>query len=179
MDVRLILEIGFLIAFVGALLFAAVSDALTFAIPNLLVLGMALAFPVAALVAFKNVAWISHFAAAGIVLVPGAALFRIGAFGGGDVKLWAAVALWTGLDPLFYQAMCITVLGGAMGLFVVLVRGILARWGASLSVAPESLPRALRPKGAIPYGIAIAGGAILSIPRIAEFDAARAALQWT
>ncbi len=178
MDVRLILEIGFLLAFVGALLFAAVSDAVTLAIPNELVLGMAAAFPIAALVAFKNVAWISHIAAAGIVLVPGAALFRVGLFGGGDIKLWTAVALWTGLGPLFYQAMWITLIGGAMGLFVVLARAILARWGASLRIPPEKLPRALRPKGAIPYGVAIAGGAILSIPRIAEFDAARAVLRW-
>lgn len=178
MDVRLILEIGFLLAFVGALLFAAVSDALTLAIPNELVLGMAVAFPIAALVAFKNVAWISHIAAAAIVLVLGAALFRLGAFGGGDIKLWAAVALWTGLEPLFYQAVCITLLGGAMGLFVVLARAILARWGASLRIRPERLPRVLRPKGAIPYGVAIAGGAILSIPKIAEFDAVQVVLRW-
>lgn len=178
MDVRLILEIGFLVAFIAALLFAAVSDALTQVIPNELVLGIAVAFPVAAFLAFKDVAWVSHIAAAGIVLGLGAALFRIGAFGGGDVKLWAAVALWTGLDPLFYQAVCITLIGGAMGVCVLLIRAILAKWGAPLSNPSERLPVILRPKGAIPYGVAIAGGAILSIPRIAEFDAAQLILRW-
>jgi prepilin peptidase CpaA len=178
MDPQLILQIVFLLAFVTALLVAAAHDALTYTIPNGLVLAMAVAFPIAAFLAFKEVAWLSHFAAAGIVLSLGAILFRVGLFGGGDIKLWTAVALWTGLGPLFYQAMCITLIGGAMGVIAVVARAMLTRWGARLSISTESLPRALRPKGVIPYGIAIAGGTILSIPRIAEFDAARAVLQW-
>ena len=178
MDVQSLLQFAFLLAFVGALLFAAAHDALTYTIPNGLVLAIAVAFPVAALFAVNEVAWFSHLAAAGIVLVLGAVLFKVGLFGGGDVKLWTAVALWTGLGPLYYEAMWITLIGGAMGVIAIAARAILTRWGGLLSISPESLPRALRPKGAIPYGIAIAGGAILSIPRIAEFDAARAVLRW-
>jgi prepilin peptidase CpaA len=177
METQLILQIGFLLAFVGALLFAAAHDALTYTIPNGLALAIAVAFPVAAILAFTEVAWLSHLAAAGIVLVLGTVLFRMGLFGGGDIKLWAAVALWTGLGALLYQAICITLLGGAMGLLAMLGRAILSRWGARLSISLERLPRVLRPKGAIPYGVAIAGGAILSIPRIAEFHAAQVILQ--
>ena len=178
MDIQLVLQIGFLLALVGGLLFAAAHDALTYTIPNGLVLAIVAAFPVAGLLAFNDVAWLSHFVAAGIVLALGAVLFRMGLFGGGDVKLWAAVALWTGLEPLFYQAMCITLIGGAMGIAAMLGRTVLRRWGPRLRISPENLPRALQAKGAIPYGVAIAGGAILSIPRIAEFDAAQHILRW-
>lgn len=176
MDVQSLLQFAFLLAFVGALLFAAAHDALTYTIPNGLVLAIAVAFPVAALFAVNEVAWLSHLAAAGIVLVLGAVLFRVGLFGGGDVKLWTAVALWTGLGPLYYEAICITLIGGAMGVLALAARAFLMRWGAQLSISLDRLPRFLRPKGAIPYGVAIAGGAILSVPRMAEFHAVQAIL---
>jgi prepilin peptidase CpaA len=75
--------------------------------------------------------------------------------GGGDMKLFAAAALWFDLETAPRFLMAIVMAGLVLALCIIIARRILPR-------APDDAGWAvLRRKGPIPYGIAIAGGAIL------------------
>ena len=81
-----------------------------------------------------------------------AALFAAGAMGGGDVKLLTALALW--LPPArFAQLLVVMALTG----------GVLAL----LCVMGPTMKRRSRqqPASAVPYGVAIAGGALWVLAR--------------
>lgn len=80
-----------------------------------------------------------------LALAIGMLLFRIGAWGGGDAKFYPACAVWLGLGqaPLFAA---IAALAGAL---LVVIFFILKKVGAKRINL-----------GALPYGMAIAGGAI-------------------
>jgi prepilin peptidase CpaA len=93
-----------------------------------------------------------------MVLGIGIGLFALQWLGGGDVKLFAAVSLWfdfSGIVPLIFY---IAVGGGMLALILMLVR--------------RAVPAGMRHRldwvifarrGPIPYGVAIAAGAILCI----------------
>lgn len=141
------------IAFAAMLLAAAYSDARRFLIPNIYPLLVILLFIAAWLVGFEFHAplWkhLLHFA---IALAAGMLLFRFRWFGGGDAKLYAAVALWFGIGdaiPLLF----ITTLAGAA---IVVVRVILRLFGRGAAISKTSDRR-------IAYGVAIAIGGIAAM----------------
>lgn len=80
----------------------------------------------------------------GVVLAIGIGLFALGAMGGGDVKLLAALALW--LPPLVFLNMAIvmSLIGGALTIAMLVWHRRTGREGN-----PE-----------IPYGLAIAAAAL-------------------
>jgi prepilin peptidase CpaA len=90
-----------------------------------------------------------------LVLVVGTLLFARGAMGGGDVKLWAACALWFDLTDGWKMAVAVALAGGIEALLLFTVRRL--PWPAGL---PERWPL-LKRGGEIPYGVAIAGGVLL------------------
>ncbi|HKX36330.1 MAG TPA: prepilin peptidase [Rhizorhapis sp.] len=93
-----------------------------------------------------------------IILIVGLVLFAMQWLGGGDVKLFAAIALWfdfSGIVPLVFY---VTMSGAALTVILALVR--------------RTVPAGMRDRlewaifdrrGPIPYGVAIAVGAILCI----------------
>jgi prepilin peptidase CpaA len=90
---------------------------------------------------------ISHIAAALLVLLVGFILFARSLFGGGDVKLMAAMALWTGFVALPRFVLITTLAGGILALAFLILRYARRSTG-------EGLDRRL------PYGIAIAAGGL-------------------
>jgi prepilin peptidase CpaA len=91
-----------------------------------------------------------------VVLGIGTLLFAQGWFGGGDVKLLAAIALWFDLDGGLALFVWTTVGGGLLALSFIALRRMLP-----LPATNEGGWGALKRKGPIPYGLAIAAGAIL------------------
>ena len=93
-----------------------------------------------------------------IILGVGLVLFALQWLGGGDVKLFAAVALWfdfAGIIPLVFY---VTMAGAGLTIFLVLLcrvvpAGVKSRFEWAI----------FQRKGPIPYGVAIAIGAILCI----------------
>ena len=88
-------------------------------------------------------------------------MFALGWIGGGDAKLFAACGLWLGW-PAFLPFLLWTALAGG-----VLATGLLvARKGARAwpVAGPQWLVRLLSPEAAVPYGVAIAVGALASFP---------------
>jgi prepilin peptidase CpaA len=79
------------------------------------------------------------------ILVLGLPAFAAGWFGGGDVKLLAALGLWLNLQAALSLIAAVFIAGGVVALLFIAVR--LAR-------------RDRRKNGRIPYGLAIAVGAV-------------------
>lgn len=157
-----------LFAFMALLLAAAFSDLLTMRIPNALSIGLAVLFlPVALTVGFdvQSIAW--HYAAGAGVLVVCFGLFAMNWIGGGDAKLAAAIAVWTGpFAPLLEWAILATVLGGVLTLVLLAVR----RLPLPVSLAGQAwIARLHAPKTGVPYGIALSGAALAMAPSLAIF----------
>jgi prepilin peptidase CpaA len=157
-----------LFVFPFAMAFAAASDLLTMKIPNLLSLALCAAFFVAAPVA--GLSWhdvLMHLAAGAAMLIAGIVLFALGWLGGGDGKLLAAAALWLGFDPLLPFLVSVSVFGGILALTVLAYR----RAPAGALPLPEWAIRLHSPGGSIPYGVAIAAGALTVYPATPWFAA--------
>ena len=91
-----------------------------------------------------------------LVLGVGILLFSRGWMGGGDAKLSAAAASWFTLAELPWFALAVVLIGGALTLVLLPLRRALARPGEE----PGGWA-GLRRGRSIPYGVAIAAGAIL------------------
>ena len=84
----------------------------------------------------------------------GAAAFAIGALGGGDVKLLAAVSLFAGAPRLASFLIITAIAGGLLGL------AILAGAPIGRPAMAGAAPLRARLRGGLPYGPAIAAGGL-------------------
>jgi prepilin peptidase CpaA len=147
----------------GLLAASAVWDFAYLRIPNLFSLLLAGVFLIAAILAPRPVNWISHIGAGAIVLVVGIGLFAWGKIGGGDVKLFAAAALWNGLGNLPALLLAIGIIGGIVAIGCLVLRGL----GAGFFLESRGVPAvALEAGKGIPYAIAIAAGCLLLLPEL-------------
>lgn len=151
------------------LLAAAASDIARYRIPNTIVYAIVAAFAVGAAfnLPWPAIGW-SVLAGLGMFLL-GAGLFALGLFGGGDVKLIAAMALWTGLADLPRFLLVMTAAGGLLGVMWMIKRRrhrpALASSAASPTDAPStevslSGPSSRKMPNRIPYGVAIAAAGL-------------------
>ncbi len=151
-----IFHLGVLVAAAGLLIFAAISDAQRYLIPNLICLALLLLFPLYVVTAPNEVAWAQHLGVFVLVLAAGFAMFAWNIAGAGDIKLLAVTGLWAGphLVALFLFVTAIT--GGLLALIVagITYRRNLVR-GAKNAVALARVP--------IPYGVAIAIGGLCTL----------------
>jgi prepilin peptidase CpaA len=89
------------------------------------------------------------------VLACTAVLFHFKLFGGGDAKLLAALAIWSGFHSLMSFLIVVSLLGGVLALILLITRPIFAR------IDGVNWPRSVLPGNPLPYGVAIAGGAVV------------------
>jgi prepilin peptidase CpaA len=140
---------------------AGFEDVRRLVIPNRLVLGLLLLWPlhltIMPSVAVKTV--IAAAAGALGVFLCGALMFSRGWVGGGDVKLLSAATLWAGPGRLWSLLFITAMLGGAWSLLSLTALG--RRIGPKLRVAasPDAAPAGAAV--AVPYGAAIAGAALI------------------
>ena len=163
-DIRpMISEAIGLTIFPATMAFAAASDLLTMTIANrislLLVAGFAL---IAALSGITGAVLFSHLSAGGAVLAGGFLCFARGWIGGGDAKLAAATALWLGFAHLFDYLIYASLLGGALTLLIIVFRTM--PLPAALA-GSEWAKRLYQTDAGIPYGIALAGAALIVYPQ--------------
>ena len=162
------LEYLLLLVFPVAMVVAGAFDLLTMTIPNRLSLALLAAFCVAAPLSglpIETILW--HAAVGASVLAAGIFLFAMGWLGGGDAKLLAAASLWIGFDSLLLYLAQVAVLGGVLAVAILGYR--------MLPLGALPLPDwalRLHEKGTgIPYGLAIAGAALMLYPKTAWFVA--------
>ena len=149
---------------------AAVRDLTTMTIPNWMSLVLLAAFVPAALT--TGLEWRDlgiHLGIGLAALAVGMGLFALRVIGGGDAKLMAALALWMGPDAVLIFVLWTAVAGGLFSLALILSR---ARFSAFAPSLPRWAGRLLAPGGDIPYGVAIAAGALLAWPHSTLMTAA-------
>ena len=161
MPVETMLSAICLVAFVGLVLYAAASDIATMTIPNWVSIAVVLLFPLAALLAHLTPMQIGIHVGIGLLMfLAGFALFSLGLLGGGDVKVIAAASVWTGLAALSPFAYATTIAGGVLAAIMIVAR----RAAKPSDTHPAFLNRLLGPENGIPYAVAIAVGALASLP---------------
>ncbi len=158
----MIYTIAVMTLFPAAMIYAAVMDMLTMTIPNKISLALIVGFAV--LVPFTGLglgAIGMHVLTGLLALAAGLGLFAMGWVGGGDVKLFASIALWFGTSHILPFLLTMTILGGLLTLLLLGFRKLPLPAGA---VSQQWLSRLHAPDSGIPYGIAIAAGALLVYP---------------
>ncbi len=160
------LDYPVLLLFPAAMAFAAASDVLTYTIPNRVSLALIAGFCVAAPLAGLGMhGTLMHLAAGASVLAVCIAMFAMRLVGGGDAKLLAAGALWMGFDHLIPFLAYTAVIGGALALTILVFR----RLATTALIAQPWVQRLHAAESGIPYGVAIAGGALLVYPKTPIF----------
>ena len=158
------------VVFPVLLALAAGWDIASYTIPNFLQIAFIAAFAAFVLATAMTPAVIAgHLLAGFLGLAAGFALFSFGLIGGGDAKLFASIALWLGLNNLPEFALLASVMGGALTLFLLSVRRLpLPQW----LTGQDWVLRLHAARGAIPYGVALAGGAFILLPQAEIFKMA-------
>jgi prepilin peptidase CpaA len=147
----------------AAMIAAAVYDAATLTIPNWISLFLVALFPIAAIGADFSWAEVGiHFAVGFVALLVGMGLFASGVIGGGDAKLFAAIALLVGAADFAPYILAVALAGGALGCVLLGVR-----WAATtydVYGRLSWLSHIAKQGAGIPYGIAIAVGGLFVLP---------------
>jgi prepilin peptidase CpaA len=152
-----------LIAFSGAMIWAAIGDVRTFLITNKLNMLIAAGFLVFALpmgLGLNDVA--AHIGIGFLTTLIALAMFLVGVYGGGDAKLTGAAALWLGPAAMMPFILYTAIAGGALVICLILGRRLARQFG--LPKGPRWARRLLRKSAAVPYGVALGIGAILATP---------------
>lgn len=171
MDFATVLDGLILLALLALLAIVFVRDITSYTIPNGVVLAIAGLFLPAWLLHFDQANILSHLLAGLVVLIPGWVMFHFRMFGGGDVKAWAALALWYGLENLSVMVLAIAIFGGMLGIVLLVAR----RWLVSRPAPSDGRQswlrnvRMLQNGAPVPYGIAIALGTLLTVNKIPLF----------
>lgn len=95
------------------------------------------------------------------VFLVGAVFFARGWLGGGDVKLLVAAVLWAGAGATPTLLLMTGVLGGVMALFLLMPFGGQFVASARLMLGHALLEHESGAAAPIPYGVAIAGAAVI------------------
>lgn len=140
----------------------AMMDLLTMTIPNRISLLLIAAFfaiaPYAGL-SLEEMMW--HVASGASMLGIAFFMFSRGWVGGGDAKIFAAIALWLGFDQLGMFAAYAAMVGGVLTIGLLILRRIPL---PMMLLKMEWLAR-LHSKGTgVPYGIALAFAALVMYP---------------
>lgn len=152
--------------FVGCVLTAAISDARTLRIPNILCAGIAAVFAAHAAIDLTTAEIVNALGLAAATLIAGFLAFVRGRIGGGDVKLLTVCMAWAGTHHAMEFLIVTGLVGGVIAL--ALLSPMLSRPLAGLQrhwprLATANMTAAHAP---MPYGVAIASGALVVAARI-------------
>jgi prepilin peptidase CpaA len=158
----MILDLARLMLFPALMAFAAASDLFTMTISNRISLALVGGFLLLALFGGMGMHdLLMHLGAGATVLVVAFACFAMGWVGGGDAKVAAGVALWFGFDHLLNYLVYASLFGGALTLLLLYVR----QWPLPALLTGQAWLLRLHDKqSGIPYGIALAIGALMIYP---------------
>ncbi|WP_407176969.1 prepilin peptidase [Bradyrhizobium sp. STM 3562] len=174
----MMLDLARLLVFPALMAFAAASDLFTMTISNRVSLALVACFLVLAPLTGMGINDILlHFGAGALMLVVAFACFARGWVGGGDAKLAAATALWFGFAHLLNYLLYASVLGGVLTIALLQLR----QWPLPYPLTSQAwLLRLHAKESGIPYGIALAIGALMIYPDtdwVTAIDLAHVALR--
>lgn len=144
------------LGFGASLGWAMLADLIRLEIPDGVHVAVLVFFGLAALNA--GFGWgdiLRHVGAATVLFLLGAWLFSLGVWGGGDVKLAAAVALWIGFPGVLQWLLLTSLAGGVLALAILALRHV----NRTRPLPPPIGRLAARTEG-IPYAIALAAAGL-------------------
>ena len=157
-----VLQAMLLLALPALVITAALRDLTSYTIPNWLSVSLAAAFLPAAFALGLPLSTIGLCLGVGAgALVAGMVMFAVGWIGGGDAKLFAASALWLGLSGSLPFLAWTAVTGGLLAVSLLGARKIAPVLPFR---GPAWVDRLLAHGGDVPYGVAIAVGALAAFP---------------
>jgi prepilin peptidase CpaA len=162
----------------------AIYDFSFFRIPNVLLLFLVGLYTIYAIFYVQPDRIVTSLFIFAIVLIMSFALFALKAIGGGDAKYLSVISLWVGMNEVLYLLIWVSLIGGGLALIYLLLRNYIGRFsdwvwsqiqkgethysflrfvwfgsGSGLELGKrENINSPL-----IPYGIAIALGAIITM----------------
>jgi prepilin peptidase CpaA len=158
----MILDIARLLLFPALMAFAAASDLFTMTISNRVSLALLGGF--LGLVVFGGMGLhdiLLHVGAGALVLAVAFACFVFGRVGGGDAKIAAGAALWFGFAHLLDFLVYASLFGGALTLLLLQFR----QWPLPYALGRQTWLLKLHANDSgVPYGIALAFGALMVYP---------------
>lgn len=160
------LQAALLLIFPALVIVAALRDVTSYTIPNWISLVLIAAFGPAALACGLTPSAIGLQLGIGLAaLVAGMVMFALGWIGGGDAKLFAAAGLWLGFPAVVTFLMVTAVTGGALAVGLLGLRSLWLR--PYVQSGPAWFGRLATPGENVPYGFAIAAGALAAFPQSA------------
>jgi prepilin peptidase CpaA len=158
----MILDFARLLLFPALMAFAAASDLFTMTISNRVSLALTAGFLILAFAGGMDLTQIlSHICAGATVLAFAFGCFAMGWVGGGDAKVAATAALWFGFGHLMNYLLYASVFGGVLTLLLLQLR----QWPLPYALTGQAWLMRLHAKDSgIPYGIALAIGALMIYP---------------
>jgi prepilin peptidase CpaA len=135
----------------------AAEDAVRLRISNITVLLVMAGAIVAAFVVGPELRLWQNLVVFLALLAVGLPMFAAGKLGGGDVKLLAVAGMWFDFRGALWMLIAVALAGGVLALLVIVIR--------TFAWSEEKRRRVvlLRPGGGIPYGVAIAAGALVAM----------------
>jgi prepilin peptidase CpaA len=157
-------QISLLLVFPALAIVGALKDLTSYTIPNWISLALVAAFVGAALVVGAPLPVVGLCLAAGLGgLLLGMAMFAAGWIGGGDGKLFAVCALWLGWPAILPFMLYTGLAGGALTFAILALR---SAWLApAVAGGPAWIRKLGTDGGDLPYGVAIAVGALAAFPQ--------------
>ena len=158
----MILDLARLMLFPALMAFAAASDLFTMTISNRVSLALIAGFFVLAFAGgMAPYEMLTHVGAGVLLLAVAFTCFAMGWMGGGDAKVAASVALWFCFAHLMNFLLYASLFGGALTLLLLQFR----QWPLPYGLAGQAwLARLHDKESGIPYGIALALGALMVYP---------------
>lgn len=144
--------------FLALCVFAALHDVNRLTIPNWLNLTLAGLFVPAALASGLPLEMLGgHVLAGGLAFVIAVGLFAFRIFGGGDAKMIPAVMLWMGPGAALSFVITMVMIGGACAMIL-----LIGKRSIPAAAIPGFMRAPFEGNGGVPYGVAIAAGALLA-----------------
>ena len=168
------LQSGLLVLFPALVIVGGTRDLVSYRIPNWISLALIAGFTVTAglAAAFGDVTLSAlglNLAVGAAALAAGVAMFALGWIGGGDAKLFAAAGLWLGWPAVGVYLAVTGLAGGALALILLQLRSPAFR--GVVQSGPQWFARLAEPGANVPYGVAIAVGALVAFPESALVNA--------
>ena len=154
--------LSIVIIFAGCMLAASWSDLTSMTIPNWISLVLVAGFFV--LIPFTWPGWAefgTHILVGLMFFAIGVGMFAMGWMGGGDAKLLAATSLWWVWADLPYYLFYTAIAGGVLALFLIIGRKYLP----VRLLTTDWLHRMFKDEKRMPYGLALAFGALVTLPK--------------
>lgn len=158
----MILAFIIVVIFASGMLSAAYKDATTMTIPNWISLALIAGFFL--IIPFIWPGWAelgTHILVGFTFFLAGFAMFAFGWLGGGDAKLMAATALWWQWPDAILYVFYTTIIGAVLSIFLMVgrkfipVRVLTSPWAYKMFKDEKKMP----------YGLALAAGALLTLPK--------------